>query len=298
MVMGMGCFQIDSARLETGNCFELLPRLRDNSVHLVLTDPPYFLDALDDRWNDTKIHTTNSKTIHNLPAGMKFCPKQSMRFGSFMSKLAKELFKKLVPGGFFISFSQARLYQRMAVASEDAGFWIRDMLIWHYTKRSQAKAFSVNHFIDKSDISDKKKDSLKHKIDGRKTPQLKPAFEPLMLAQKPKEGTFVDNYDAWETGLIDCSVKIDGHFPSNLITIEKPVGAERNDHPTQKPVALLEHLIEIFSKEGQTVLDPFLGSGSTAVASWRKKRNIIGYEIEKTYMQIARERLKNASKSE
>ena len=59
----------------------------------------------------------------------------------------------------------------------------------------------------------------------------------------------------------------------------------------QKPVALLEDLIKIFTQEGQTVLDPFLGNGSRAIASYRSKRKIIGYELELKYINIVRKRL-------
>ncbi len=281
----------EGIQLRDGDCFDFLPTLADNSVHFVLTDPPYFIDKLDDKWNDKKIGITNSNTVGNLPAGMKFSPEQSINFGKFFEKVAKEVCRVLMPGGFFISFSQGRLYQRMAVASEDAGFWIKDMLAWHYTKKAQPKAFTLDHFIDKKDISEKEKQRLKNKINGRKTPQLKPAFEPMMLAQKPLEGTFINNYDKWGVSLIDTSITMDGYFPSNVIKVEKPEGEDRNNHPTQKPVALLEHLIKIFTQEGQTVLDPFLGSGSTAIASYRNKRKIIGYELELKYMNIIRKRL-------
>lgn len=279
------------AQLKTGDCFEFLPTLKNDSIHLILTDPPYFTDKLDDSWSDKKINTTNSKAVHNLPAGMKFSAKQSRNFGAFFARVAKEAYRVLVPGGFFISFSQGRLYQRMAVATEDERFLIKDMLAWHYTKKAQAKAFSLDHFIDKRKISENEKKRLKKKLMDRKTPQLKPAFEPMMLAQKPLEGRFTDNFLHWGVGLIDSSVRIEGAFPANLIKVEKPGRKERFPHPTQKPLKLLEHLIELFTQEGQTVLDPFLGSGTTAVACYRKKRKIIGCELETKYMDIAKERL-------
>ncbi len=281
----------EGIQLKQGDAFNLLPSIADNSVHLILTDPPYFIDKLDDNWNDKEINTTNSKTINYLPSGMKFDPKQSIRFGDFFKKFAKEAYRILVAGGFFISFSQPRLYQRMAVVSEDEGFWIRDMLAWHYTKKSQVKAFAVDYHIEKKKISIEEKKRLKKKINGRKIPMLRPAFEPMMLAQKPIEDTFVDNFDKWGVGLIDVNVKIDGLFPSNVMKVEKPENEESNEHPTQKPVFLLEHIIKMFTQEGQTVLDPFLGSGTTAIASYRNNRKIIGYELELKYMNIARNRL-------
>ena len=116
--------------IKNSDCIKELQYIKDKSVHLVLTDPPYFLHKMDKDWDNKTIATTNSQRIKNLPSGMKFDPRQSVEFGLFFQKIASEFFRILVPGGFLISFSQPRLYQRMAVASEDAGFWIRDMLIW------------------------------------------------------------------------------------------------------------------------------------------------------------------------
>jgi site-specific DNA-methyltransferase (adenine-specific) len=70
-----------------------------------------------------------AKVIGGLPVGMKFDPQQGKRLQEFMSVVAEKLFRVLKPGGFFLCFSQGRLYHRMVVAIEEAGFEIRDMLI-------------------------------------------------------------------------------------------------------------------------------------------------------------------------
>ena len=66
---------------------------------------------------------------------------------------------------------------------------------------------------------------------------------------------------------------------------------ERTDHPTQKPVDLLGYLIRLLSNEGDVILDPFIGSGSTLVAAHRLKRRGIGFEIEPEYFDLAKTRL-------
>ncbi|HRT03225.1 MAG TPA: DNA methyltransferase [Candidatus Diapherotrites archaeon] len=73
-------------------------------------------------------------------------------------------------------------------------------------------------------------------------------------------------------------------------------GNERTKHPTQKPLILIEQLLKIHSREGDVVLDPFLGSGTTAVACIRLKRNFIGIELSEEYYKIAEERIKNEQK--
>jgi site-specific DNA-methyltransferase (adenine-specific) len=70
---------------------------------------------------------------------------------------------------------------------------------------------------------------------------------------------------------------------------------ERPQHPTQKPVDLLEYLIKTYTNEGDTVLDFTMGSGSTGVACMNTNRKFIGVEKEENYFQIAEERIKEAS---
>jgi site-specific DNA-methyltransferase (adenine-specific) len=64
------------------------------------------------------------------------------------------------------------------------------------------------------------------------------------------------------------------------------------DHPTIKHIWMVEKCVSISSKENDLILDPFLGSGTTAVACQKLKRNYIGIEIENKYCEIARQRLR------
>lgn len=69
------------------------------------------------------------------------------------------------------------------------------------------------------------------------------------------------------------------------------MGHERLKHPTQKPVKILQHIINITTNPGDTVLDPFMGVGSSGHAALNLSRNFIGYELEKEYFDMATERL-------
>lgn len=71
----------------------------------------------------------------------------------------------------------------------------------------------------------------------------------------------------------------------------------KNNHPTVKPIALMEYLVKLVSREGAVVLDPFAGSGSTLIACKNLKRNYIGIELSPEYCKIAQERLDNATNS-
>lgn len=276
------------------DCLQAISTIPTSSVHLIVTDPPYFIDSMGDDWKRERIadHRTTRQTVGSLPAGMKFDPQQGRNFQAFMADFSKEMARILKPGGFYVCFSQARLYHRLGVAVEDAGFEVRDMLGWTY--EGQAKAFSQDHFVRKMKLREEEKQIILTSLGGRKTPQLKPMIEPMVLAQKPRDGTFVENWMRHETGLVDTTTSLDGKFPGQLMNVPKPSTAERgegNDHPTVKPVTLIEHLIALFSKPGQIVVDPFLGSGSHGIAAARSGRHFIGIERDRHYFEIAASRL-------
>ncbi|KAA6204693.1 MAG: site-specific DNA-methyltransferase [Candidatus Tokpelaia sp.] len=275
------------------DCRHGLPRLAADSIDFIVTDPPYFIDGMGDDWNDTKLKHKAAKAgiVGGLPVGMKFDREQGRRLQAFMQPLAAEFLRVLKPGGFCIVFSQGRLYHRVAQALDNAGFEIRDMLGWKY--EGQAKAFSPNHFIrkDKS-LLDSEKAKLIAELKGLKTPQLKPQIEPMSLAQKPREGTFVENWQKYGVGLLDTRESLDGRFPGNIMEVSKQgKNSDKIDHMTVKPVALIAHLIKLFTRPGQTVLDPFAGSGSHGAAALQTGRRFIGFEIEPRYCRFAEDRL-------
>lgn len=292
------------------DCMEGIKLIPDNSIDCIITDPPYFIDKLTNTWNSEKIKNDKKNShIKHLPKGMKFDKKQVKELYDYYFKLSTILFEKLKPGGYFLSFSSPRLYHSIAMACELAGFEIRDMINWTYTQ-SMPKGMSVNHIIDKMKISDEEKLSLKEIYKDFKTPQIKSCFEPICVAMKPiGKLTFIKNELQFKTGLLDFSQKVginNDHVPSNIITTEeyneiydknflvsKPNKAQKkeNNHPTVKPLELIDHLVKLFSKEGALVLDPFLGSGTTALSCKNNNRRYLGYEINKEYFEICKSRL-------
>lgn len=289
---------------------KFLPQLESNSIDVVLTDPPYFLDKLDDNWNYEEVSNQNNQyTIKSLPAGMKFDREQGKRFYKWYLEISKEIFRILKPGGFFFSFSSPRLYHRMASAIDDAGFEIRDTFMWLYTQ-NQAKAMGVDHFIKKMNIDERAKEKIREKLKGWKTPQIKSCFEPIAMAQKPTDETFLNNMLKHEVGLFNTNVKIGNNmYPANVFTVDsinelidktfllpKPTKKEKgeyNDHKTVKPLVICEYLIKLsaFSKNA-IVLDPFVGSGTTAIAAKKLGKNYIGVDVNEKYVKISERRLK------
>jgi len=197
----------------------------------------------------------------------------------------------------------------MASAIDDVGFEIRDTFIWLYTQ-NQAKAMGVDHFIKKMNIDERAKEEIKEKLNGWKTPQIKSCFEPIAMAQKPTDQTYLNNMLTHDVGMFNTNVKIgDNMYPANVFTIDsinelidrafllpKPTKKEKgeyNDHKTVKPLAICEYLIKLsaFSKNA-VVLDPFVGSGTTAVAAKKLGKNYIGIDANEKYVKISEKRIK------
>lgn len=276
----------NSFEIITGDAIDVLKNYGDNSIDACITDPPYAMGM--DTWD------------HTVPP----------------TSLWREVYRVLKPGAFCLSFCSPQLYHRMAVAVEDAGFNIQDQIMWMVTTKMA------------------------------KTNRLKPAHEPIAVAQKPYEKSLKYNQEKYGVGLINIEQarvpwdkeppkgwvkggvnrrtfgkdgkttgtqaefgKTDanpaGRYPSNIIgevlpehqkyfyaprASRKEKGAH-NDHPTVKPLSLMEYLVKIYSHEGSIVLDPFSGSGTTGLACKNTQRRYIGIDLSEEYNQIARERL-------
>ena len=297
--------QNDNIIILNNDCMIELNKLEDNSIDCVITDPPYFIDKLDNNWsaNDINNNVKNSHITH-LPKGMKFDKSQVKKLYDYYLELSKLLFQKMKPGAYFLSFSSPRLYHAIAMSCEIAGFEIRDMINWTYTQ-SMPKGMSISHIIDKMDMTEEDKNKLKDEYKDYKTPQIRSCFEPICVAMKPLgKLTFIQNELQFKTGLLDFSQKVginNDRVPSNIITTEeyndtydknflvsKPSKSEKgeNCHITVKPLALIEHLIKLFSKKGSLVVDPFLGSGTTALACKNTDRKCFGTELNSEYYEI------------
>ena len=117
-----------------------------------------------------------------------------------------------------------------------------------------------------------------------------PTYNPQMREGKPyvcKSGRGSTNYREQKSVVTEN----DGfRYPLDVVGFQSDKGL----HPTQKPVALLEYLINTYTNEGETVLDNCMGSGSTGVACINTGRKFIGMEIDENYFDIAKQRLELA----
>ena len=288
-----------SLELHRSDCSKILRGLAADSVHLCIADPPYGIDGMGKDWSDASLRkrrrsaTSQTSCVKGVQPVMPYRRDQGKKLYDFLLPICEDLYRVMMPGSVLIMFSQGRLYHWTACAIEAAGFEVRDMYIWQH--EGQAHAATQDHWVMKMKIPDAEKEVIIETLDGRKTPMLKPQSEPMVMAVKPCDGTYVNNWLKWGVGLADVSNSLDGKFPGTIMNVPKPKSEERkgNPHPTIKPVALIEHLVKIFSSPGQIVLDPFMGSGSHGEAALRAGRRFVGIEIDRKYFKHAQKRLEH-----
>ena len=190
-------------RLLLGDCLDKLKELKDNSVDSIVTDPPYGLSFMGKKWD------------YDVPS----------------QEIFEECLRVLKPGGHLLSFAGSRTYHRMAVRVEDAGFEIRDQIMWIYGS-GFPKSLNIGKAVDKtrgvegdvigtrkvtsSDIGQKsgwnplntdrgeyEYREIMNEWKGWGT-ALKPAHEPIVMARKPlSEKTVVNNVLEWGIGGIN-----------------------------------------------------------------------------------------------
>lgn len=332
----------DHYTIYNGSMLDMLEVIQPNSIDSIVCDPPYELNFMNKGWDNGGI--------------------------SFNPDTWKKCYEVLKPGGYLLAFGGSRTFHRIAVAIEDAGFEIRDTIMWLYgsgfpKSLNVAKAISAYERTGGSSPKIKNDNKKVELTDQAKQWQgwgtaLKPAYEPIIVARKPFKGSLVENvlnYGVGGLNIDECRVGDEmittngkgnmsgntpivpqnkdfigeshyGRFPANIIhdgseeTTDNMQDASRyfytakaskkdrdeglggfkqkqttrkNIHPTVKPCELMQYLVRLVSPKGATILDPFMGSGSTgkAVMFENRERNanykFIGIDLEEKYCQIA-----------
>ena len=145
----------DRHQIINDNCLNAMRQMQDNSVDFITTDPPYGLKFMGKQWD------------HGIPG---------IEFWAEMLRICK-------PGSMLAAFGGTRTYHRLTCAIEDAGWEIRDCMMWLY-----GSGFPKSH--------------NNFGLDGYGT-ALKPAWEPIILAMKPLDGTYAQNAEKWGVGGIN-----------------------------------------------------------------------------------------------
>ena len=295
-----------SAQLPTfflGDSLELMKGLPSDYVELILSDIPYGIGAED--W-DVLHQNTNSayrgtspaqeisgaifksrgKPINGWSEADRAIPQE---YYDWCSQWAGEWLRVLKPGASAIVFAGRRLAHRCSAALEDAGFSLKDTLAWLRPKAAhRAQRLSV--------VYERRGDrAAAEEWQHWRLGNLRPTFEPILWFQKPyvRGGTIASNAKTHGVGAFnqEAFIRYAGR-PDNVIEMGFSAG-ENGLHPTQKPVLLMQALIELTTKEGSVILDPFCGSGSTIVAAQNLSRKGIGFDNNQDYIDIANSRIEH-----
>ena len=391
--------------LLNGDCIEQMQKLIDDGVQVdsIVTDPPYHLTSIVKRYSKENSAPPTSKSMGGafVRVSKGFMGKEwdggDIAFRPETWELALKLLK---PGGYILAFSASRNYHRMAVAIEDAGFEIRDQMMWLYGSgfpkslnlgngwgtalkpahepivmarkslegtnkqnmekygvgginidgcriegevkhppnnpdfRDAAKQAMAKGGVDKLSFGQDRDAPIKRKTTNRKSRSKDGVWtdgnsgmkaEGSQFADADPKGRFPANvmHGGLETewakyfycpkvskaernqGLEDFPVKKskggggtsnDTWYEDDVNSASGKFGSEKapskNTHPTVKPQELMKYLCRMVTPKGGTVLDIFMGSGSTGMAAKDEGFDFIGIERDKEYFNIAEKRIK------
>lgn len=278
---------------------EYVRELPAASVDMILSDIPYGIgledwDVLHDNTNSAymgqsaaqgragAVFKRRRKPINGWSSADRNIP---LEYYQWCSSWAGEWLRVLKPGGAAMVFAGRRLASRCVVALEDAGFNLRDLLAWRRTRGVlRAQRLSVV-FQRRGELAEAAAWS------GWRVGNLRPTFEPIIWCFKPYRVTIADNVldhgvGAWNlerfeahTGGVDNVIDA-GFEPGEAGLVE-----------AQKPVKLMRLLIELCTLPGSLILDPFAGSGTTALAAQQTGRRCLAIERDPKLCQLAQRRL-------
>ena len=209
------------------------------------------------------------------------------QYQHWCSTFANEWLRVLKPGASAFVFAGRRLAHRCVVALEDAGFTFKDSLAWLRQSAPYRAQRLSSVFQRRGDT-----ESAEH-WEGWRVGNLRPTFEPILWFVKPYRigSTIADNVLTHAVGAFNEKTFVGYEETAENILRSGFGHREGGRHVAQKPVKLLQALIELTTKRGQVVLDPFCGSGSTLVAAKTTGRHYLGFDVDAEAVKVARERL-------
>ena len=245
-------------KIVNGNSLEILKKIPDKTFVLIFSDPPYNLQLKKElnRPDSSKVNAVNDEWD---------------KFESFKSydeftlnwlSECKRILKK--DGTIWVIGSYHNIF-RVGCKIQDLGFWILNDVIWN--KNNPMPNFRGTRFTN--------------------------AHETIIWAAKIEKSKYTFNYQSLKCLNDDLQMRSTWNLPI-CNGNERLKNNGKKVHSTQKPESLLHRIILASTLKNDLVLDPFLGSGTTAVVSKKLGRNYLGIEKEKKYFEAAYKRIKNA----
>lgn len=244
-------------KIHLGDCIQGMQSLPDNSVDLIVADPPYNLNKNFGEWNETE------RKNDWLP---------------WSKCWLTECMRIMKPGASIFVYGIHRHLCWIQCFMYELGLQYQRQIIWYYENgfAGYTKTLAANY------------EPLLWFSKG-KSFTYHPIREPYKSTERLKN-KIIKNGKVWEP-------HPDGRLAGDVWNFPVLAGRrfrdEKVNHPTQKPLSISSRIVEHFSNPGDLVLVPFAGSGSECVAAMRSGRHFIGFELNPEYVAIALERLSN-----
>ena len=271
-----------------GDCLTGLKRMKEESADLVYLDPPFFTRK------KQSLKTRDNSKEYSFEDAWESVGEYARYIGERLEECRRILKSS---GSVFLHCDRsASHYLRVALDEVFGSRNFRSEIVWTYRRWSNAKKGLLNrhqiiHFYSK-------------------TPDFKfnPVYESYspttnidqIFQKRTRTGNGKTAYKKTDDGNYELVERKKGVPLSDVWEIPylNPKAKERTGYPTQKPVLLLERIIELVTDEGDTVVDPFCGSGTTLVAAKLLNRKSAGIDISEDAIELTRRRLRNPLKSE
>lgn len=265
-------FTIKNSTFAIGDCVETLSKMQEKSVNTIVTSPPYNLDKSYGVYNDKRDFSEWESLIDNV---------------------AKEAYRVLVPNGsFLLNVSPVPYHKTKEIIPLDAlayfifkknGYFLRNSIVWHFNNmqncvnRLSGRWESILWFV--KDLK-----SYKFNLDDIRIPYIT-KNDKRLVGGVGRNPTDTWNYDIPESDF--------WYFDRVNNMTKNKLGI--SEHPCVFPTPMIERIIKMTTDEGDVVLDPFLGSGTTLVAAENLKRVGLGIELDTRYKDIIIKRVNHES---
>ena len=242
-----------------------LSAVEDSSVALVVTSPPYFAGK-----------------AYEAALGEGHIPSSYLEYLAMLEDVFAECRRVLEPGG-RMAINVANLGRKpyrslsadvIAILQDELGLLLRGEILWQKAKGATG-SIAVGSYLSAAN------------------PVLRDVTERVVVASKGRFDRAVSRKEREKRGLpFENTITKDQFFAATIDIWElRPEHARRVGHPAPFPVELPERLIQLYTYVGDVVLDPFLGSGSTAVAAVRSGRHYVGFDTDADYVALAQKRV-------
>ncbi len=248
-----------------GDCVKILnAKVDENSIDLIFADPPYNLSGNGLKWKGNKTggdwYMVNEKWD-------KITAPEYMQFTRKWIGGCHRVLRNI--GSIYIACSYHNIGEVMIVLKQ-LGFKINNIITWH--KANAMPNMTRRVFTHSTEFVIWAVKGKKWIFNYEELKKINP--------EKQKDGSIKQMRDVWSLPLVQGKERIKGKNGRAL-------------HPTQKPEEMLKRIIIASSNKGDVVLDPFLGSGTTAVMAKKLERDWIGIEQDKKYIEISKKRIKD-----